>query len=396
VEFLETAWKGFRNLKPRRQQWCSGLNVLLGPNGSGKTNLLESFNVLSGWGVFAVAGNRTSSLVSWGEARSFLAGRAAGERELEVEAQVGTRMSLRAAKERTTYSELRSLIPSLSFLPRDIDLLDGSPSVRRLFLDKLCALCSPLYARRLAEYKQLVRQRTALLRQNRSKTDVFRATTFPIAQLGGWIRQTRRGAVRLLSKALENENENGHGNETESKTGNENEKTSPIPSLSPFPFSELLPFRVELALELRGTAMDNNKAGLGAGLEGAVADMTEALQASAERERHAGTVLVGPHRDDLQFSCLGRAAALALSRGQKRRVVVGLILAAGLLVESRLRLKPILLLDDVAAELDAEGRALMGRALVNTGWQVFATGVEDHFQVPGSTLWRIREGGIFE
>jgi DNA replication and repair protein RecF len=363
MEFLETAWKGFRNLKPRRQQWRSGLNVLLGPNGSGKTNLLESFNVLGGWGVFTVAGNRTSSLVAWGEERAFLVGRAAGERELEVEAQMGTRMSLRAAKERTTYSELRALLPSLSFLPRDIDLLDGSPSVRRLFLDKLCALCSPLYARRLSEYKQLVRHRTTLLRQNRSKTDVFRATSIPMAQFGGWIRETRRGAVRLLSKTLENGN------------------TSNI--------AELLPFRVEMALELRGTT-----GGDGVGLENAVADMVAALRAESERERHAGTVLVGPHRDDLKFFCLGRPAALALSRGQKRRVVVGLILAAGALVESRLRLKPVLLLDDVAAELDAEGRELMGHALDGAGWQVFVTGVEDHFHVPGSALWRVREGDI--
>jgi DNA replication and repair protein RecF len=245
-------------------------------------------------------------------------------------------------------------------LPRDIDLLDGSPSIRRLFLDKLCALCSPLYARRLAEYKQLVRQRTTLLRQNRVTTEVFRATALPLAQLGGWIRETRRGAVRLLSKTLENEDENQ--------------------------------IQVEVALELRGTAGEND----GGGLEVAVADMAAALRASFERERHAGAVLVGPHRDDLKFSRQGRAAALALSRGQKRRVVVGLILAAGRLVESRLRLKPILLLDDVAAELDAEGRELMGRVLAGTGWQVFATGVEDHFHVPGSALWHVREGGILD
>ncbi|MDR1377887.1 MAG: DNA replication and repair protein RecF [Synergistaceae bacterium] len=365
MEFLETAWKSFRNLKPRRQQWRSGLNVLLGPNGSGKTNLLESFNVLAGWGVFAVAGNRTSSLVTWGEERAFLMGCTAGERELEVEAQMGTRMSLRVAKERATYSELRSLLPSLSFLPRDIDLLDGSPSVRRLFLDKLCALCSPLYARRLSEYKQLVRHRTTLLRQNRVKTDVFRATVFPMSRLGGWIRETRRGAVRLLSEALKNGT------------------TSEI--------AGLLPFQVEMALELRGTTEGN-----GSGLESAVADMAAALEANSEREQHAGMVLVGPHRDDLNFFCLERPAALVLSRGQKRRVVVGLILAAGRLVESRLRLKPILLLDDVAAELDAEGRALMGCAFAGTGWQVFATGVEDHFQVPGSALWRVQEGVILE
>jgi DNA replication and repair protein RecF len=81
-------------------------------------------------------------------------------------------------------------------------------------------------------------------------------------------------------------------------------------------------------------------------------------------------------------------------------LVVAAILASGLLIEAQLRTKPILLLDDVAAELDAEGRELMGRALTATGWQVFVTGVEDPFGTVDSdknnnkTLWRVREGEI--
>ena len=367
MQFTETAWKGFRNLKPRRQQWCPGLNILFGPNGSGKTNLLESFNVLSGWGAFAALGNRTSFLVAWNaeSGRALLAGRAEGERDLEVQAQIGTRMSLRAANERTTYSELRLLLPSLSFLAHDIDLLDGSPSTRRLFIDKLCALFSPLYARRLAEYRQLARHRTTLLRQKKWDAAALRATVTPIVQLGGWIRAGRRKVVGLLSKALLEER-------------------------------EVLPFSVSIGLELRGSA----------GLEDAVSDMAAALEASAERERGAGRVLVGPHLDDLLFTCRipakgnepgddsERPAASALSRGQKRRVVVAAILAAGHLIETRLRLKPILLLDDVAAELDAEGKELMGQALAATGWQVFVTGVEDPFKIPGSAAWQISEGDI--
>jgi DNA replication and repair protein RecF len=159
---------------------------------------------------------------------------------------------------------------------------------------------------------------------------------------------------------------------------------------------EVLPFSVSIDLELRGSV----------GLEDAVSDMAAALEASAERERVSGRVLVGPHLDDLLFTCrmpdkgnvLGvdseRPAASALSRGQKRRVVVAAILAAGRLIEARLRLKPILLLDDVAAELDAEGKELMGRALADTGWQVFVTGVEDPFKIPGSAVWQIQEGTI--
>jgi DNA replication and repair protein RecF len=146
---------------------------------------------------------------------------------------------------------------------------------------------------------------------------------------------------------------------------------------------------VEVTLEVKGTA----------GLEDPVQDMIAAIEAGLERERHAGSVLVGPHRDDLLFSCLGRPASQALSRGQKRRLVVATILASGFLIETKLRTRPILLLDDVTAELDAEGRELMGLALTATGWQVFVTGVEDPFAaVPDSSakkaLWRVREGEV--
>ncbi|MDR2176193.1 MAG: DNA replication and repair protein RecF [Synergistaceae bacterium] len=376
MRLIETAWRCFRNLEPRHQEWCPGLNVVLGPNGSGKTNLLESLNVLCGWGAFD--GGKLSSLAAWDSAdgRAFLAGRTGGEREIEVEARIGARASLRAGNEKITHSALRALLPSLSFLPGDVGLLDGPPGARRLFLDKLCALCSPLYARRLAEYKQLVRHRAALLRPYRgsgglcppvmgpgSQTLVFEATAVPLARLGGWIRDVRRRAVFLLAEKLSADLENG--------------------------LLSLLPREVGLSLSLQGTF----------GIADAAEDMGRALAASLERERRAGTVLVGPHRDDLLFSCGERPASLALSRGQKRRVVMAAILAAGRLIEGTLRLKPILILDDIAAELDAEGRERMGLALAGTGWQVFASAADLSSAPSGAAagaLWHIRSGRIEE
>ena len=108
-----------------------------------------------------------------------------------------------------------------------------------------------------------------------------------------------------------------------------------------------------------------------------------ALEATAEREARACRPLAGPHRDDLVVSCLGRPASAALSRGQKRRLVVSLILMAGRFVGTYLRARPVLLLDDLGAELDAAGRREAGSALLGTGWQVFVTGTENPFpEVP--------------
>jgi DNA replication and repair protein RecF len=335
--------------------------------------MLESLAVLSGWGAFA--GNRTSSLVCWDPDEAgggaLLAARAEGERAFEVKASITTRLSFRVDGERASYSGLRSLLPSLIFLPRDIDLLDGPPSLRRLFIDRLCALISPPYARRLAEYRQILRQRTVLLRSPRPNRTAFEATTLPLIRFGGWIRAVRRGVVDLLEGELAEEH-------------------------------ALLPCVVVIALEHRGSGAEIPVPGR------AVSDKTPGgidsspfeeslaadLRANLERERHAGTPLVGPHRDDLSFSCSGRSAALSLSRGQKRRTVAAMILAAGRVIRSQTRISPILLLDDVAAELDAVGRNLMGRALAASGWQVFLTGAENPFPDEESTIVPLQDGVI--
>lgn len=338
MRFNDTVLRGFRNLGAERHiEWAPGLNLILGPNGAGKTNLLESLNLLSGWGPFS---GKLSDTLAWDspERRSLLGARGTGEQEIEVVALLSSRMTFKADGERITGSELRFRLPSLSFLPTDIDLIDGSPAVRRRFLDRLCALCIPPYARRLSEYRQLVRHRIALLRQGRSP----RGTTLPFAHLGGWILESRR---RVVHGMLE-------------KGGGER-------GLLPFPFT----LRVEP--EVLGSGVDF---------------LLRALEATAEREVHACRPLAGPHRDDLSITCRGRPACAALSRGQKRRLVLSLILMAGRFVGTYLRRQPVLLFDDLGAELDAEGRREAGIALRETGWQVLVTGTENPFPEQGAHI----------
>ena len=324
--------KDFRSLKGARLEWAPGLNLILGPNGSGKTNLLESLNVLAGWGTFR---GRTSGAVSWDSerGRALLGARVTGEEDHELQVQISTRMTPRLDGKHATFTDLRLALPSITFLPTDISLVDGSPAVRRLFLDRLCALCSPPYARRLSEFHQVSRHRAALLRQGR----LVRGTTLPFARLGGWIMETRRRVASLLLTL---------------------EQSDDICAELPFSFS--------ITPEL----LDNN------GEE----SLLRALEETSERERYAQRPLVGPNRDDLEIIAHGRPAADALSRGQKRRLVLSLILRAGRLIERHLRKKPVLLFDDLAAELDAGARKEAGRLLLATGWQIFATGTEDPFE----------------
>ena len=332
MRFEFSVVKDFRSLRGARLEWAPGLNLILGPNGSGKTNLLESLNVLAGWGTFH---GRTSGAVSWDSerGRALLGARVTGEEDHELQVQVSTRMTPRLDGKHVTFTDLRLVVPSMTFLPTDINLIEGSPAVRRLFLDRLCALCFPPYARRLSEFHQVSRHRAALLRQDRP----IRGTTLPFARLGGWIMEARRRVASLLLK-LED----------------------------PADVCAALPFSFSMTPELEDRSGEEC--------------LLRALEETSERERYAQRPLVGPNRDDLEITSFGRPAAEALSRGQKRRLVLSLILRAGRLIELQLRRKPVLLFDDLAAELDAAARQEAGTALLSTGWQIFVTGTEDPFE----------------
>ncbi|MCR5346511.1 MAG: AAA family ATPase [Fretibacterium sp.] len=405
MRFEFSVLRDFRSLREARPEWAPGLNLILGPNGSGKTNLLESLNILAGWGTFQ---GRTSGAVSWDseKGRALLGARVNGEEEHELQVQISGRMTPRLDGKHATFTDLRLAVPSITFLPADINLVEGSPAVRRLFLDRLCALCSVPYARRLAEFRQISRHRTALLRQGRP----VHGTTLPFARLGGWIMETRRRAVSLLMTLpqsgvpsgphsgvpagpqsgpsglkLRGPAERVSQRPTEWASQRPAERVSqrePPPLKSPaahevgFPAAHTagsLPAHTVGSLPAFSFTMTPELEGSGA------ESLLRGLEETAEKERYALRPLVGPNRDDLVLISMGRPAAESLSRGQKRRLVLSLILRAGRLIELQLRRKPVLFFDDLAAELDADARHESGAALLATGWQIFVTGTEDPF-----------------
>ncbi|GHS96137.1 DNA replication and repair protein RecF [Synergistales bacterium] len=359
MRFIETFCFGFRNIKPCRLTWRQGLNILAGANGAGKTNILESLNILSGWGAFG--GAKMTQLLSWNDDNfldsnkprsAALSCSANGEHDARVEVKIASRATLRLNGDAAGYSDIRASLPSLSFLPSDVNLLDGSPQARRLFLDKVCALLSPLYARRLAEYRRLIRQRTSMLRNTFSTGQnlSLRASAVPLIQLGSWIREVRAQVLGHIHLNMEEG------------------RAEARPCLS-------------LSLDYRGYP-----------------DMERGFYDTKERERHARAVLVGPHRDDIVFTCVdgvnkGHFAGEALSRGQKRRAVIMIILAAGRLIEKKLRAAPILLLDDVCAELDETAKRETIDTLSSTGWQTFVTSASFQAQ-RGELMWLVKDGSV--
>ncbi|MBQ9434184.1 MAG: AAA family ATPase [Synergistaceae bacterium] len=315
------------NTRPElRITWEPGINLILGHNGSGKTNLLESLSILSGWGAFS----RTQNVVSWDNDNmpAFAGCQVSGEETAKITANITSRISLRLDDKAITSTDLRLVIPSILFLTGNVNLIDGSPSSRRMFIDRLCALFFPPYAKKLADFRYILRTRTVLLRQGRSPE----RTTVPYCEIGGWIMDRRREVAAQLMRIAPQEK-----------------------------------FRLSFLPEVEGSGCEY---------------LRERLMRNYAKELRAFRPEDGPSYDDLAITlnANGRPASEALSRGQKRRLILYLLISAGKLTAQRMKREPVMLFDDLTAELDADGREFVYRELAKTGWQIFITAPENPFR----------------
>ena len=331
MRFDYTLAADFRNLSLRNAnqspvlkiKWEPGINLILGPNGSGKTNLLETLSILTGWGAFT----KTRNAIEWGKHNARLSAHLSGEEDISLTAEISSRTSIRINDKTASFTDLRLSLPSIIFLTGSINLIDGSPSSRRLFIDRLCSLFYPPFAKRLAEFKYISRSRTALLRQGKSP-DI---TLIPFCKLGGWIMDMRREVVSLLMKMIPKD-------------------------------KFVINFMPSLSMSCEEYLL-------------------EMLKKNSKRELFALHPLDGPNYDELAIIITetGRPAYESLSRGQKRRLILYMIITAGKLIAMKLKREPVLLFDDLTAELDSEGREFAYRELEKTKWQVFITAPENPF-----------------
>lgn len=332
----------YRNLAPATLELPEGLLSIAGPNGAGKTNLLEAaYLVLTG----LTDAPKLEQLVRRGEREAYVRADLLRDEGLSV-LEVGLGRGRRAYKVdgvRVRAAEL----PRGSAVwvrPEDSDLVLGSPSSRRAFLDALLSRLSPRYAAQLAQYERTLAQRNAALRAHEPwALDVW---DHKLAEIGGHLLNLRRRvAVRLEPLAVA-----AHAALGGHKT---------------------------LALRLAETTTP---------------DTFEAdLQARRAEELARGSTVVGPHRDDLALHLDGLPAGDYASRGEARTIALALRKAELDLVTERYGEPPVLLIDDWTAELDPARRAFLldlARALP----QALVTGTED---VPGAAACRRADDGGF-
>jgi len=330
----------FRNYEDLSLTPGSSLTILLGPNGVGKTNVIEAIELLTEGESFRRPA--WSDTVRWGAASAELVLEAEdGERRREVRlsvAEPGRRSYSVNGKKKRSVSEVAGTIPCVVFTPDDLRIIKDSAERRRAAVDDIGVQLSRTYGRLRNEYEQVVRQRNALLKEDRVPKDIMSSWDERLVTLGALLVTHRRG----LTERIAAEAKVIHARLTDQGE---------------------LDVRYVPSWERDGVDASSD-------------DPRSALEAhliqKASDETARRTTLVGPHRDEVSFSLGGKDARLFASQGQQRTVALAFKLAEVAVVTEVSGSRPLLLLDDVMSELDESRRATLA-TLVGEATQTFVT-----------------------
>jgi DNA replication and repair protein RecF len=326
----------FRCLREIDVELASGLTVLQGANGQGKTSLLEAI----GWVARARSfrGVADAMLVRAGATVAIVRAEVTtSERPqlFEAEIRVAGRNRILCNRQTVTRArDLHGLLRVTVFAPDDLSLVKGGPSERREFLDELLAMLAARYDAARTDFERVLKQRNALLRAGVRDDDArFTLDVFD-DQLVRAGAELTRGRLRLLERLVPAVAEAYEALALDDRrvTAEYVSETSPVP-LTP--------------------------ADAGA-VEGLLRDTLERRR-RAEIDR--GLTLVGPHRDELHLMIEGLDARAQASQGEQRTLALALRLAGHLVVRELAGAAPVLLLDDVFSELDAQRAAALVRNL---------------------------------
>ncbi|UGY92564.1 DNA replication/repair protein RecF [Streptomyces gobiensis] len=325
-----------------------GVTAFVGPNGQGKTNLVEAVGYLATLGSHRVSSD--APLVRMGADRAVI--RAAvtqGERQQLIELELNPGRANRARINRSSQVRPRDvlgMVRTVLFAPEDLALVKGDPGERRRFLDELITARSPRMAGVRSDYDRVLKQRNTLLKSaamaRRHGSRV--GSSMDLSTLDVWDQHLARAGAELLAQRLD--------------------LIAALEPLADKAYERLAPGGGPVALEYRCPVGGGSRAELYEQLLGALG---EARQQEIER----GVTLVGPHRDDLLLK-LGQLPAKGYaSHGESWSFALALRLASYDLLCAE-GAEPVLVLDDVFAELDTRRRERLAE-LVAPGEQVLVT-----------------------
>lgn len=325
------------------------VTIFIGPNGQGKTNIVESLYLASTGRSWRTG--HDAEMTTWDEDYSRITvgfKKESADVKLELfwqknQSGISSRgdktiKQLKVNDVKHRLIDLLGVIPAVLFSPESIELLGGAPALRRRFLDVLLSQTNRQYALNLLEYGKVLRERNKLLahiKNRRSKPDELDFWDGKLVQLGSDIIKKREEVIKYFNKTLSADYEKISGQE------------------------QKLSLRYKASVEIDRFA--------------------DILAAAREREVEQATTAYGPHRDDFLFILDSREVATFASRGEFRSVILALKMAELEYLTYKVGEKPILLLDDIFSELDHDRR--MHLAKIVSGQQTIITTTDlDHIE----------------
>jgi len=359
----------FRSYARAERELVPGVTALVGRNGAGKTNVLEALHLIARGD--SPRARDDAELVRWGANTARVSARIErvdDARTVDVlvcapaegERRRPRRYLLDGAGKRA--DEAIGELAVVSFFPEDVQLLAEAPSARRRYLDAMVAQVQRRHRAESREYQRVLEQRNALLRALR---DEGRPTT----ELAFWDTELVRLAASISLRRLEAVRE----------------LVAPFRAAATH-FAGADALSLAYAAQVEGDTLEERSAAYQA-----------LLAQKRDRELWQGTTLVGPQREDLAVSALGRALPSFASRGEQRSAVLSLKLAEAAWIRDRIGELPVFLLDDVLSELDPGRRDALVDALPE-GAQTLLTaafegGVPERLLERADVL-RVKDGAI--
>ncbi len=321
--------KYFRNYREQQVDFTAPKTILVGENAQGKSNLLESVELLA-----TLKSHRTSrdrDLVQQGEPLGQVSAsvkRDVGIADLSlVLRQAGRRTAILNGEKLRRQLDFLGALNAVQFSSLDLDLVRGGPGERRTWLDTLLIQLEPVYAHILSQYNQVLKQRNALIKRVYSDDDEVTEVQADPTELALWDAQLAALGTRVIRR-----------------------RARAIHRLAPIAqrwHQAISGQREELTIAYQpNVPMEADDPQI---IQGS---FLEKIQSRAVAEQHQRTTLVGPHRDDIDFTIDDTPSRQYGSQGQQRTLVLALKLAELELIDEVIGDPPLLLLDDVLAELD--------------------------------------------
>lgn len=358
----------YRNYESLTLDSFGGVNLMIGRNAQGKTNLLEALFFLA-----LTKSHRTSKdreLISFGATHAVVHAdieKKYGDLSLEVRLSAQGKKAKLNGLEQRKLSDFIGSLNVVMFAPEDLEIVKGTPGIRRRFLDMEIGQVQPGYLYHLQQYQKVLLQRNNLLKQmwggSPDQGVMLEIWNEQLVEHGVKIIKKRKQFIRKLQKWADHI----HGGIT---GGSENLSLSYLPSF--------------------GEVEEEDEAVL-------LSQFMIKLSQMKDQEIRRGMTLAGPHRDDLAFHINGNEAQVYGSQGQQRTTALSLKLAEIELIHEEIGEYPILLLDDVLSELDPYRQTQLIETF-QSKVQTFitATGIEsiNASRLQDASIYHVQEGQV--